>query len=185
MVRRRSWGRGAIPAARGLCSRAMPSRAWRTPAALRRQCRALEPGRRPDPPAPLLATSRPAAARTPSALSMHAGVHPAQRSQHQCPGLRSLHANSRSAVRTRPAHRRTAHSCGTACAGQRAVRVPGERTVPESSGSSMEAQGTRFMPARSNRSSREIKEVSRARALSRLGTGGVPGGILPSVRRYR
>lgn len=43
----------------------------------------------------------------------------------------------------------------------------GERTVPESSGSDVEAHVTRFMPARSNRSSREIKEVSRARALSR------------------
>lgn len=46
-------------------------------------------------------------------------------------------------------------------------RAPGERTVPESSGSGVEAHVTRFMPARSNRLSREIKEVSRARALSR------------------
>lgn len=45
-------------------------------------------------------------------------------------------------------------------------RAPGERTVPESSGSDVEAHVTRFMPARSNRSSREIKEVSRAQALS-------------------
>lgn len=45
-------------------------------------------------------------------------------------------------------------------------RAPGERTVPESWGSDVEAHVTRFMPARSNRSSREMEEVSRAQALS-------------------
>lgn len=46
-------------------------------------------------------------------------------------------------------------------------RALGERTVPECSGAFVEAHVTRFTPARSNRSSREIKEVSRARAHSR------------------